>query len=279
MAVPATTPVPPAATPPALPPTATLDPNAPLPAEPNAAPPATPPLTITGSPIGGATPLPGLPLPGVAPTPVVLPPTVILTAEERTGDGFGPHLSVPNGVHAYSRAGLPPRNWIDQTQAEADAKSNGCLECHHGVEPMHRSKYVVLGCTDCHGGDAGKGAKDAVVDGAIPGHVKALYPEYWRTAANPAESSTILNHESPEFVRFVNPGDLRGGATGVRTVPRKELRARHQLHDERRPDALGRRALQQRRLLEKKLRVRAIRTAGTARRSVWTNPYARDGWR
>ncbi len=188
---------------PFIPPTVNLDPN------------ATPaPRTINGNPAGEAQ-IPGsnvvtpTGLPGLAPAPIELPPTVILTAEERNGSGMGPHMSVVNDTPGYSRAGLPPRNWIDQTQAEADAKSNGCLECHRGVEPMHKSAYVVLGCTDCHGGDATKGKRDPTVDGLIPGHVRPVYPEYWRTAANPAESSTILNHESPDFVRFVNPGDLR----------------------------------------------------------------------
>ena len=31
----------------------------------------------------------------------------------------------------------------------------------------------------------------------------------WPTSANPVRSYTLLNHESPEFIRFVNPGDLR----------------------------------------------------------------------
>ena len=34
-------------------------------------------------------------------------------------------------------------------------------------------------------------------------------PEAWDSSANPVRSYTLLNHESPEFVRFVNPGDLR----------------------------------------------------------------------
>ena len=74
---------------------------------------------------------------------------------------------------------------------------------------MHKSPYVVLGCTDCHGGDPTKTSKDGVVDGLIPGHVRPSYPEYWRTAANPANSSTILNHENAAWIQFVNPGDLR----------------------------------------------------------------------
>ena len=40
-------------------------------------------------------------------------------------------------------------------------------------------------------------------------HVQPRFPEAWRTSANPVRSYTLLNHESPEFIRFVNPGDLR----------------------------------------------------------------------
>jgi len=31
----------------------------------------------------------------------------------------------------------------------------------------------------------------------------------WPSSGNPVRSYTLLNYESPEFVRFVNPGDLR----------------------------------------------------------------------
>ena len=40
-------------------------------------------------------------------------------------------------------------------------------------------------------------------------HVQPRFPEAWRTSANPVRSYTLLNHESPEFTMFVNPGDLR----------------------------------------------------------------------
>src|SRR4029078_12529657 len=40
-------------------------------------------------------------------------------------------------------------------------------------------------------------------------HVAARYPQLWPTSGNPVRSYALLNHESPEFVRFVNPGDLR----------------------------------------------------------------------
>jgi hypothetical protein len=192
-------PAPPA---PAIPAPVVIDQNQPLPTGPNSVAPAQPPPTINGNP---NPPAPGSPAPpaGLPPVPIVIPSTVILEAQERNGNGSGPLISVSNEPHAFSRAGLPARNWIDQTQAQADAKSVGCLQCHQGVEPMHKSAYVVLGCTDCHGGNAQRGlAKEQA-------HVQPVYPEYWKTAANPEDSSTILNHESPEFVRFKNPGDLR----------------------------------------------------------------------
>ena len=43
-----------------------------------------------------------------------------------------------------------------ETQADADAKSAGCKSCHTTTDSMtmHETPAVVLGCADCHGGDA-----------------------------------------------------------------------------------------------------------------------------
>ena len=43
-----------------------------------------------------------------------------------------------------------------QTAAEAHARSAGCMSCHSATDrhTMHQNPAVVLGCTDCHGGDA-----------------------------------------------------------------------------------------------------------------------------
>src|SRR5258706_12014795 len=102
------------------------------------------------------------------------------------------------------RAKSPPAPppLMRQTQAEADAKSAGCLSCHNGIEPMHASAAVKLACTDCHGGDGTARTREAA-------HVKPLHPEIWKTSANPQRSYTALLKETPEFVKFVNPGDLR----------------------------------------------------------------------
>jgi hypothetical protein len=105
-----------------------------------------------------------------------------------------------------------------QSQAEADRKSDGCVSCHTPMDnkSMHRSSAVVLGCTDCHGGNAkafvGEGmAMDTPEYDKIKfeAHVPAMYPEAWNGPANPERSYTILNKEAPEYVRFINPGDLR----------------------------------------------------------------------
>ncbi len=105
-----------------------------------------------------------------------------------------------------------------QTQAEADAKSHGCTSCHTASDSatMHESANVVLGCTDCHGGDAGirstaAPGSDSYRSTMEQAHVLPRYPESWHYphSANPERSYTLLNRESPEFVRFVNPSDYR----------------------------------------------------------------------
>jgi hypothetical protein len=40
-------------------------------------------------------------------------------------------------------------------------------------------------------------------------HVKPRFPDRWKTSANPERPYTLTLEESPEFIRFVNPGDLR----------------------------------------------------------------------
>ena len=135
-----------------------------------------------------------------------------------------------------------------QTQAEADAKSAGCISCHTSTDQktMHRNPAVILGCTDCHGGNP-------QVQSPSPGrhyerepfgpinplekvdypkhkyphievpysadymaameqaHVLPRFPDRWYYPAsrNPEGSFAHLVAESPEFVRFINPGDLR----------------------------------------------------------------------
>jgi len=89
-----------------------------------------------------------------------------------------------------------------QTAEQAEAKSFGCVQCHVGVKDMHSKPTVHLGCCDCHGGDPTAATMHQA-------HVAPTFPQAWTSSANPVRSYTLLNHESPEFIRFVNPGDLR----------------------------------------------------------------------
>ncbi len=119
--------------------------------------------------------------------------------------GIGPDVSVPLPRPSGKR---PPRNLIDQTIDEARRKSAGCMDCHKTTDAhtMHTSPNVVLGCTDCHGGNSSRGLT------LFQAHVQPQNPEFWRSSANPANANVVLNHESPDFIRFVNPGDLRAAA-------------------------------------------------------------------
>ena len=106
-----------------------------------------------------------------------------------------------------------------QAQVEADRNSAGCVSCHTDSDAatMHVSSAVVLGCTDCHGGAAnvsapgGAPTESAYASARDQAHVQPLYPKSWHypSSANPQQSYTLLNRESAEFLRFVNPSDYR----------------------------------------------------------------------
>jgi hypothetical protein len=114
---------------------------------------------------------------------------------------FGQNAASPATA---SRGRQPPVEpaLLQQTEEQAAAKSTGCLSCHTGAHDPHYKETVRLGCTDCHGGDAQATTKTLA-------HVAPRFLNAWPTSANPVRSYTLLNHEAPEFIRFVNPGDLR----------------------------------------------------------------------
>ena len=119
----------------------------------------------------------------------------------------------------YARVTAPPAPMSQSPQAVA-AKSDGCYSCHTKTdEPsMHATPAVMLGCTDCHGGNAAvRGNPDlgfddpAYMKAREAAHVLPRYPESWHypSSANPKRSYALLNKEAPEFIRFVNPSDYR----------------------------------------------------------------------
>jgi hypothetical protein len=132
-------------------------------------------------------------------------------------------------LQAYAAGGEKPRNIVyaeappaprGQTQADADAKSTGCVSCHTDTDQktMHRQPGVILGCTDCHGGNAMVMKPEGFDIGSAPyadmlaqAHVLPRFPKTWNwpSSANPEHTYALLNRESPEYVRFVNPSDYR----------------------------------------------------------------------
>jgi len=141
--------------------------------------------------------------PGVVPASVGVPkPHPLLPFGDGTRDPKNPDWST-DPADPYP---MPPEfanvRLMEQTDAEVKAKSGSCVGCHQTVGDPHCKPTVRLGCTDCHGGDAGCDAKERA-------HVRPRNPHLWPTSANPVRSYTLLNHESPEFIRFVNPGDFR----------------------------------------------------------------------
>src|SRR2546422_790275 len=94
----------------------------------------------------------------------------------------------------------------------------GCLKCHGQIEPMHRfgptatldkldngKDALGLTYTACHGGNPAAMTREEA-------HVRPRFPREWERDGKfriPERSGPLLERESPEFVRFINPGDLR----------------------------------------------------------------------
>src|SRR6266851_2524089 len=105
-----------------------------------------------------------------------------------------------------------------QSQEEADRKSSGCVSCHTSTdEPtMHPTKTVHIGCTDCHGGNSSA----SIASGAPPNtpeynsakekaHVLPRNPFFKDRSVLPERAYTKWLAESADYIKFVNPGDLR----------------------------------------------------------------------
>src|SRR6267143_2811514 len=131
-------------------------------------------------------------------------------------------LSFVFAIRASSnpRAKIPQASapFRGQSQEEADRKSSGCISCHTSTdEPtMHPTKTVHLGCADCHGGNS----SISIAPSAAPNspeynsakqkaHVQPRDPSF-RNHSKFAECAyTKWLKESAEYIKFLNPGDLR----------------------------------------------------------------------
>ncbi len=108
-----------------------------------------------------------------------------------------------------------------QSSEAAQRKSAGCITCHWPMDEatMHATKTVQLGCTDCHGGDPSAGVAAGAPTNS-PGylaakqraHVQPRDPIFRTRGASPQDIFTKWLVESANYVKFVNPGDLRVAA-------------------------------------------------------------------
>jgi hypothetical protein len=124
------------------------------------------------------------------------------------------------------------------TDAEVDADSRGCVSCHTGLRRQDHAQFT--------GGEAGlrqlprrrrqgrRARRPGPEVEAVRRHPRqrpraAAVPKTWHfpSAANPKQSYTLLNKESPAYVRFVNPSDYRVarqscGACHIELIERAE---------------------------------------------------------
>ena len=142
------------------------------------------------------------------------------------------HAGLKPGYAAMRGAASDPT----QSQEEVEGESYGCVSCHTSTdEPtMHPTRTVHLSCTECHGGNSAV----SVASGTAPGsaeynsvkekaHVQPRNADFKSRASLPERAYTLWLKESAEYIKFVNPGDLRVaaetcGANGCHTA---EVRA------------------------------------------------------
>jgi len=128
-------------------------------------------------------------------------------------------LQANSNLSASASQEAAPRR--SQSQEEADRKSSGCTSCHTSTdEPtMHPTRAVHIGCTDCHGGNSsisitpGAAANSSEYNSAKEkAHVQPRDPSFKNRSALPERTYTKWLKESAEYIKFVNPGDLRVAA-------------------------------------------------------------------
>jgi hypothetical protein len=119
---------------------------------------------------------------------------------------------------ASSNSTAPLSGLRGQSQEEAQRKSAGCVSCHTATdEPtMHPTKTVQLACTDCHGGDSSASVAVGLPSNSSEyhavkekAHVHPKNAAFRKRTAVPERVYTAWLNESYEYIKFVNPGDLR----------------------------------------------------------------------
>lgn len=133
-------------------------------------------------------------------------------------------LSVLLIAIVVARAASPqqelPRQTLPLESADPESvnqRNAGCVSCHTQTDSasMHPTDTVHIACTDCHGGNSEiRVPSSATPDSSEYGSTKDkahVLPQHIAEngGAAPVRVYTDWLKESPEYIRFVNPGDLR----------------------------------------------------------------------
>jgi hypothetical protein len=111
---------------------------------------------------------------------------------------------------------VPPSR--GQSQEEADRRSAGCISCHTSTdEPtMHPTKTVHLACADCHGGNSSISVPPGLAPNSTEyqaakdkAHVQPRDSSFKNRSNLPERAYAKWLKESADYVKFINPGDLR----------------------------------------------------------------------
>ena len=159
----------------------------------------------------------------------------------------------PPGTTAASERppGFAPQSSVEQNSGglgdsleEAAQRSAGCVTCHNPMDSpsMHPTGTVRLGCTDCHGGNAQIALPAGVTAGSPQyqditrqAHPRPRFADDARSSANPVRAYAKWLKEDAEYIKFVNPGDLRVaeqtcGRSGCHTVEVQRVRTSMMTH-------------------------------------------------
>lgn len=136
--------------------------------------------------------------------------------------------AVAGGLSLFTMLALLPA----QSPEEATRRSAGCVSCHGLTEApsMHTTGTVQLACIDCHGGSGDvmrpSGSDMRAYELAKHrAHPKPRNPGYADASANPVRPYTDWLKEDKEYIRFINPGDLRVADETCGNCHAKEVRA------------------------------------------------------
>ncbi len=146
-------------------------------------------------------------------------------AAEATGPQADPDMELALKLGFAYKAAPPMSRARSREELEAYSAVMSCTGCHTGYgtyeHTMHDDSggkaFVGISCVDCHGGNGDIQVARDITDAdpnyqalKVAAHVKPLMPELWgNTAANPEAPAAQTLKESADYIRFVNPGDLR----------------------------------------------------------------------